>query len=156
MEAREVIEGVVPIPIGCQPIKSRWLYRWKQAAKTDAGKAKARLVAKGYSQLEGIDYGDTFAPTGKNVILRLMLIIVMMFGMTCHHIDVNTAFLYATLEKPVYIFFVTRGTFTIRHGGAYERRDSTWTRVAFLRVVENFSIRGDYRISIIPCLKYSS
>ncbi|CAM9144729.1 unnamed protein product, partial [Ectocarpus fasciculatus] len=102
MESREVIEGVVPIPDGVRPIKSRWLYKWKEAVDAPP-KAKARLVAKGYSQVAGVDYGDTFAPTGKNVILRLLLNIMLMYGMTCHHIDVNTAFLYATLEKPVYM-----------------------------------------------------
>ncbi len=35
-------------------------------------KYKARLIAKGFTQKEGVDYFETFAPVTNHVILRLM------------------------------------------------------------------------------------
>jgi len=102
MIQRQVIEGEVPTPKGVKPIKSRFVYKWKDADKPTP-KAKVRWVAKGYSQTAGIDYGETFAPTGKNVVFRILLLLVLTYGMQCQQIDVNTAFLYADIEKPVYM-----------------------------------------------------
>ena len=102
IEKRAVVEGEVLIPKGVKPIKSRFVYKWKDADKPEP-KAKVRWVAKGYSQTAGLDYGETFAPTGKNVLFRVLMLLVLTFGMKCQQIDVNTAFLYADIEKPVYM-----------------------------------------------------
>ena len=102
IEERDVIEGVVDTPKGVKPIQSRFVYRWKDADSAKP-KAKVRLCAKGYSQLPGIDYQETFAPTGKNVVFRLYLILMIMFNMKNCMIDGNTAFLYADLKNPVYM-----------------------------------------------------
>jgi hypothetical protein len=46
-------------------VGSRWIYKVKQAADGSVEKYKARFVAWGFSQIEGIDYGETFAPIAR-------------------------------------------------------------------------------------------
>ena len=43
-------------------VTSRWLYKVKHATDGSIEKFKARFVARGFSQVEGVDYEETFAP----------------------------------------------------------------------------------------------
>lgn len=52
---------VVPRPEGKSVVTSRWLYKIKHAADGSIEKFKARFVARGFSQIEGVDYDETFA-----------------------------------------------------------------------------------------------
>ena len=56
---------IVPRPIDKSVVGSRWIYKVKQAADGSVEKYKARFVAWGFSQIKGIDYGETFAPISK-------------------------------------------------------------------------------------------
>eukprot|EP00253_Pinus_taeda_P036061 PITA_36061 len=52
---------VVPRPQGKSVVSSRWLYKVKQVVDGNVEKHKGRFVARCLSQLEGIDYDETFA-----------------------------------------------------------------------------------------------
>nr|GEW04967.1 hypothetical protein [Tanacetum cinerariifolium] len=64
---------------------------------------KARLVAVGYSQQEGIDYDETFAPVARIKAIRLFLAYAAHKDFTVFQIDVKTTFLNGILKEEVYV-----------------------------------------------------
>jgi hypothetical protein len=78
-------------------IKSKFVYTIKQ------GEYQARLCAKGFSQEEGIDYFDTFAPVSHYNSIRSGLAITARHGLDIHQMDVSRAFLHADLDCAIYM-----------------------------------------------------
>jgi hypothetical protein len=64
---------------------------------------KSRLVAQGFSQKEGIDYEETFAPVAHLEAIRILLAFSMAKGFKLHQMDVKSAFLNGVLEEKVYV-----------------------------------------------------
>nr|GFC85679.1 copia protein [Tanacetum cinerariifolium] len=64
---------------------------------------KARLVAVGYSQQEGIDYDESFAPVSQIKAIRLFLAYAVHKDFTVFQMDVKTSFINGTLKEEVYI-----------------------------------------------------
>jgi hypothetical protein len=64
---------------------------------------KSRLVAQGFSQKEGIDYEETFAPVACLEAIRILLAFSVAKGFMLHQMDVKSAFLNGVLEEEVYV-----------------------------------------------------
>ncbi|GJS30144.1 ribonuclease H-like domain-containing protein [Tanacetum coccineum] len=64
---------------------------------------KARLVAQGYTQEEGIDYKEAFAPVARIEAIRLFLAYASYMGFKVYQMDVKSVFLYGRIEEEVYV-----------------------------------------------------
>ncbi|GKE46067.1 retrovirus-related pol polyprotein from transposon TNT 1-94 [Tanacetum coccineum] len=64
---------------------------------------KARLVAQGYTQEEGINYDEVFAPVARIEAIRLFLAYSSFMGFIVYQMDMKSAFLYGTIEEDVYV-----------------------------------------------------
>ena len=64
---------------------------------------KARLVAQGYSQMEGVDYDETFAPVARMESIRILLALACQLKFKLYQLDVKIAFLNGLLKEDVYV-----------------------------------------------------
>jgi hypothetical protein len=82
---------LVPLPKRRKLVKSRWVYKTKYAANGIVKRHKAQLVAKGFSQVEGIDYNETFAHVAKKNSIYFVLTLVASHRWEIHQMDVKSA-----------------------------------------------------------------
>nr|GEZ07544.1 retrovirus-related Pol polyprotein from transposon TNT 1-94 [Tanacetum cinerariifolium] len=100
--ARLKVWRLVPRPKGKSVIKTKWIFKNKKDESSLVIRNKARLVAVGYSQQEGIDYDETFAPVARFEAIRLFLAYAAHKDFTVFQMDVKTAFLNGILKEEVY------------------------------------------------------
>jgi hypothetical protein len=101
-ERNQVWELVEPTP-NYKPIGTKWVWKNKEGENGEVVRNKSRLVPQGYSQKEGIDYEETFAPVARLEAIRILLAFSVAKGFRLHQMDVKSAFLTGFLEEEVYV-----------------------------------------------------
>ncbi|GJR02088.1 putative ribonuclease H-like domain-containing protein [Tanacetum coccineum] len=91
---------LVDLPHGMKVIGTKWVYRNKRDERGVVVRNKARLVAQGYTQEEGIDYDEVFAPVARIEAIRLFLAFASFMGFIVFQMDVKKVlFLYGTIDE---------------------------------------------------------
>ncbi|GJT18370.1 putative ribonuclease H-like domain-containing protein [Tanacetum coccineum] len=94
---------LVDLPNGKRAIGSKWVFRNKKDERGIVIRNKARLVAQGYTQEEGIDYDEVFAPVARIEAIRLFLAYASFKDFVVYQMDVKSAFLYGKIKEEVYV-----------------------------------------------------
>jgi hypothetical protein len=84
-------------------VGTKWVFRDKQDEHGVVTRNKARLMAKGYSQVEGLDFGETYAPVARLESIRILLAYATYHGFKLYQMDVKSAFLNGPIKEEVYV-----------------------------------------------------
>ena len=74
-------------------IGTKWVFQNKQDEDGQVVRNKARLVTQGYTQVEGMDYGDTYAPIARLESIHILL------AYASHHDITYTKWILKVLSK---------------------------------------------------------
>ena len=73
----------------------------KLAVDGSIEKYKARFVARGFSQVEGVDYDETFVLVATYTSIHTIITLAASMGSKLHQMDVKTTFLNGEIEEEV-------------------------------------------------------
>ena len=100
---RNDVWELVPRPTGVNVIGTKWILKNKSDEHGTVIKNKSRLVAQGYTQVEGVDFDETFAPVARLESIRILLAIASHLNFKLYQMDVKSAFLDGILQDEVYV-----------------------------------------------------
>jgi hypothetical protein len=95
--------NVVDLPPNTPTVGSKYVCRIKLNPDGSIGKYKVRLVAQGFTQVEGINFYDTYSPVAKLATIRTIIALAAINNMKLQHIDVNTAYINAPLDEEIFM-----------------------------------------------------
>jgi hypothetical protein len=84
-------------------IGTKWVFRNKKDEHGVVTRNKAWLVAKSYSQVECLDFDETFAPVAMLESIRMLLAYATYHGFKLYQIDVKSTFLNGSIKEEVYV-----------------------------------------------------
>ena len=94
---------LVRLPKGRRAISGKWVFKAKTDENGSVVRKKARYVARGFTQIAGVDYDETYSPVISHTSLRLMLSVAASANLEIYQMDVDTAFLYGTVDEELYM-----------------------------------------------------
>jgi len=97
------VYDIVSQPKGHKVVGSKWVLHIKRGPDGQVQKYKARIITQGFTQVEGLDYNQTFAPVIKLSTFRTILAIAVQQNLTIHQMDVKAAYLNGKLKEEIYM-----------------------------------------------------
>jgi hypothetical protein len=99
---RNEVWHLVPCP-NQNVVGTKWVFRNKQNEHGVVTRNKAQLVAKGYSQVEGLDFNETYLPVARLESICILLAYATYHGFKLYQMDVKSAFLNGPIKEEVYV-----------------------------------------------------
>ena len=84
-------------------IGTKWVFRNKQDENGVVTRNKARLVAQGFTQVEGLDFEETYALVARLEVIRMLLAYAAHHNFKLYQMDVKSAFLNGPIQELVYV-----------------------------------------------------
>ena len=84
-------------------IETKWVFWNKQDRDGIVIRNKARLVAQDYTQVEGLDFGETYAPVARLEAIRILLAYACAHDIKLYQLAVKSAFLNGYINELVYV-----------------------------------------------------
>jgi hypothetical protein len=100
---RNQVLTLVETPRDVNVIGTKWVLKNKQGEDGEVVRNKARLVAKGFSQVEGLNFGETFAHVARLEAIRILLAFAAYKGFKLYQMDVKSAFLNGVIQEEVFV-----------------------------------------------------
>jgi hypothetical protein len=100
---RNQVWTLVDPPRDVNVIGTKWVFKNKQGDDGEVVRNKVCLVAQGYSEIEGLDFGETFAPVAHLEVIRILLAFAASKGFKLYHMDVKNDFLNGVIQEEVYV-----------------------------------------------------
>jgi hypothetical protein len=94
---------IVPRPKGKNVVGSKWVFRIKLGPNSAILKYEACVVAQGFTQIEGVNYNETFAPVAKLASLRVILALAAELDLEVHQMDIKSAYLNGELKEDIFM-----------------------------------------------------
>lgn len=88
---------------GTRCVTSKWVFKIKTDENNVPVRHKSRLAARGFTQLPGIDFDAISAPVVSKEAVRTALALACHRGWHMEQFDVDTAYLYAPLDKTIFM-----------------------------------------------------
>ena len=90
-------------PKGVNVIETKWIFKNKSDEHGTVIRNKSKLVAQGYTQVEEVDFDETFASITRLESIRILLTIASHLNFKLYQMDVKSAFLNGMLQEEVYV-----------------------------------------------------
>ncbi len=91
------------LPQQRKAISCKWVFDAKTNELGEVMRYKARLVARGFSQIEGIDYTETYSPVLAIRTFRILIALATQLKLKIYNFDITTAFLNGELDEIIYL-----------------------------------------------------
>ena len=100
---RNDVWELVPRPKDVHVIGTKWIFKNKTDEDGEIIRNKSRLVAQAYTQVEGIEFDESFTPIARLEFIHILLSIACTMDFKLHQMDVKCAFLNGYLNEEVFV-----------------------------------------------------
>ena len=97
---RNDVWELVPRTKDTHVIGTKWKFKYKTDKNGEVVRNKSRLVAQGYTQVEGVDLDESFAPVARLESIRILLSIECIMNFKFYQMDVKSIFF---LQEEVFV-----------------------------------------------------